>query len=112
MRGLSAIQVPTQGERTSCASAIGDWRADRIGNGAIDNPTPGRWFDKSAFTLPQSPDGSWHFGSAGRDILASDGPANLDAGLMKTFDITERVHAQFRWEVFNLSNRRFTRIPW
>ena len=36
--------------------------------------------------------------------MRSDGIGNLDSGLMKTFDIRERFHLQFRWEVFNVSN--------
>jgi hypothetical protein len=81
-----------------------DWRADRIGDGAIDNPNQNRWFDATAFVLPRAADGSWHYGNGGRNILHADGVGNLDFGLMKIFDIKERLHLQFRAEIFNLSN--------
>lgn len=83
---------------------LGDWWADRIGSGTVDSPDQNMWFDPTAFVLPRAADGSWHYGNAGRNILRADGIGNLDAGLIKDFDVTERVHMQFRWEVFNVSN--------
>jgi hypothetical protein len=97
------ITVPNARTRLG-ATGLGNWWPDRLRSGRIDNPTAEGWFDTSAFVLPQSPDGSWHFGNAGRGILTSDGMFNLDAGLMKSFRVTERVRVQFRWEVFNLTN--------
>jgi hypothetical protein len=81
-----------------------DWRADLVGDPTISNPNQNLWFNPAAFTLPQAADKSWHYGNSGRNILRADGIANLDAGLMKTFDIRERIHVQFRWEAFNVSN--------
>ncbi|HLJ13494.1 MAG TPA: carboxypeptidase regulatory-like domain-containing protein [Bryobacteraceae bacterium] len=86
------------------ANDLADWRADRIGNGAISNPTQNLWFNPAAFMLPEGPGGSWHYGNSGRNILRADGIGNVDTGLLKDFDLTERVHMQFRWEVFNLAN--------
>ena len=86
------------------ASNLTDWRADLVGNPAIPNPNQNLWFNPAAFALPQGPVGVWHYGNSGRNILRADGIGNLDSGLMKTFDLTERMHLQFRWEVFNLSN--------
>jgi len=86
------------------ANNLGDWRADLVGNPEISNPTQNLWFNPAAFALPQGPAGDWHYGNSGRNILRSDGIGNLDAGLMKMIDITERIHLQFRWEMFNVSN--------
>ncbi|MFB3829190.1 MAG: carboxypeptidase regulatory-like domain-containing protein [Bryobacteraceae bacterium] len=86
------------------ATGIGDWWPDRLASGRLDNRTTDAWFDKTAFVLPRAADGSWHFGNAGRSILNADGPFNMDFGVMKAIPITERVRAQFRWEVFNLTN--------
>ncbi len=99
------VTVPTPRTRLG-ATAIGnnDWRADRIGNGTLDERTAERWFDTSAFVLPRNPDGSFRFGNAGRAILSGDGLFNIDAGLMKSFAITERIGLQFRWEAFNITN--------
>ena len=86
------------------ASNLMDWRSDLVGDPFIDHPTQNLWFNPAAFALPQAADKSWHYGNSGRNILRADGIGNLDSGLMKTFDITERIHAQFRWEVFNVCN--------
>ena len=86
------------------ASNLADWRADLVGDPWIGNPTQNRWYNPAAFALPQAPVGVWHYGNSGRNILRADGIGNLDSGLMKTFDIRERFHVQFRWEVFNVSN--------
>jgi hypothetical protein len=48
--------------------------------------------------------GVYTYGNSGRNILRGDGIGNLDAALMKRFDIRERFHLQFRWEVFNVTN--------
>ena len=86
------------------ASNLTDWRSDLVGDPGVSNPNQNRWFNPAAFALPQGPVGVWHYGNSGRNILRADGIGNLDSGLMKTFDIKERIHVQFRWEVFNLSN--------
>jgi hypothetical protein len=81
-----------------------DWRADLVGDPGIANPTQNLWFNPKAFALPQGPVGVWHYGGSGRNILRADGIGNLDAGLLKVFDISERIHLQFRWEMFNATN--------
>jgi Carboxypeptidase regulatory-like domain len=98
-----SVTVPNALQRLG-ASDLVDWRADLVGDPWISHPTQDRWFNAAAFAQPQAPDGSWHYGNSGRNILRSDGIGNLDSGLMKTFDIAERFHVQFRWEVFNVSN--------
>jgi hypothetical protein len=85
------------------ASNPADWRANVVGNWAVPNPNQNLWFNPKAFAIPVSA-GVYTFGNSGRNILRADGISNLDAGLMKMFDITERIHMQFRWEVFNVSN--------
>ena len=54
--------------------------------------------------LPRAADGSYHFGNAGRSIVEGGHPFNLDAGMMKSFRLTERFRAQSRWETFNVTN--------
>jgi hypothetical protein len=83
---------------------VGDWRPDRIGSGMAAHPTPDHWLDPSAFRLPLNPDGTYRFGTEGRDVLLSNGMFNFDAGLMKVFHVTERARLQFRWETFNTTN--------
>jgi hypothetical protein len=97
------VTVPNARTRLG-ATCIGDWWPDRVANPRLEERTANAWFDKNAFVLPQNPDKSWRIGNAGRAILNSDGPFNLDLGLMKAFPITERLRLQFRWETFNLTN--------
>ena len=86
------------------ATAIGDWWPDRVADPRLDNRTIDKWFNTSAFVLPRAADGSYRFGNAGRSIVQGDSPFNFDAGLMKSFRLTERFRAQFRWETFNVTN--------
>jgi hypothetical protein len=85
------------------ASDLTDWRANLVGDPALANPNQNLWFNPKAFAVPVV-GGVYEFGNSGRNILRGDGIGNLDAGLMKSFDIKERIHMQFRWEVFNVSN--------
>ena len=86
------------------ATSIGDWWPDRVADPRLDNRTIDKWFNTSAFVLPRAADGSYRFGNAGRSIVQGDSPFNFDAGLMKSFRLTERFRAQFRWETFNVTN--------
>ncbi len=65
-----------------------------------DQRTPQRWFDTAAFRRFVAP----NWGTAGRNIVFTDGINNYDMGLAKEFGITEGKHVEFRWEVFNLFN--------
>jgi hypothetical protein len=86
------------------ATAVGDWRPDLIGNGMAANPSPDHWLNPAGFALPRNPDGSYRFGTEGRDVFLTNRLFNFDAGLMKYFAVTERVGIQFRWETFNATN--------
>jgi hypothetical protein len=57
------------------------------------------WFDTSSFAFAQG-----HFGDAGVGNFLSPGLERVDLGLLKTFNITERVNLQMRAEAFNLFN--------
>lgn len=59
-----------------------------------------RWFDTTAYAPVLEP----RFGTAGWDQLRGPGLANFDAGLFRSFRISERFGLQFRAETFNLSN--------
>ena len=97
------ITVPNARQRLG-ATGILTWWPDRIRDPKLEERTAQRWFDTSAFVSPRGADGSWHIGNAGRDILNGDGMFNVDAGLSKTFRLTERFSLQFRAEAFNLTN--------
>jgi hypothetical protein len=54
----------------------------------------------TAFAVPA--DGT--LGTCGRNSLRGPGFQQLDANLIKTTRLTERLNVQFRWEVFNVLN--------
>jgi hypothetical protein len=58
------------------------------------------FFDPNAF----APVTAVRFGTTGRNILRGPGFVNLDTGLFRTFDVSERVKVQFRAESFNFTN--------
>jgi hypothetical protein len=58
------------------------------------------YFDPLAFV----PVTAVRFGNSGRNILRGPGLVNVDAGLFRTFRITERWQAEFRAESFNFTN--------
>jgi hypothetical protein len=81
-------------------TGIGGQRPVRTGSGKLDNPTPGAWFDKTAFSLPLN----FTYGNSGANILREDHFKNLDFSLFKQFRFGEHGAVQFRAEAFNLTN--------
>jgi hypothetical protein len=77
-------------------------RPDAIGSGKLDNPTVDRWFNVADFVAV--PNGSFRFGTAGRNIL--DGPPlkQIDLSGMKIFTLPNEQKLQFRVELFNAPN--------
>ena len=69
--------------------------------------TPERWFDTSAFALPEP----FTFGNAGRNVVFAPGLTNLDLSLQKNFSFREQSRLQVRWEVFNVLNHPNFDIP-
>jgi hypothetical protein len=87
---------------------IGNQRPNLVGN--PNGPhTVQEWFNTSAFAAPAL----YTWGSAGRDIMRSDGTQNLDFSLFKEFPlpIREKTRVQFRAEVFNIFNHPIFGIP-
>ncbi len=58
------------------------------------------WFDPCSFVL--SPAGT--FGNLGRNTLTSPGLVDVDATLVKTMKLNDRMSVQLRGEFFNLLN--------
>ena len=58
------------------------------------------FYDYTAFGRVTQP----RFGTAGLNILDGPGLVNLDLGIFRTFNITERVRLQFKGEAFNATN--------
>lgn len=86
------------------------------GNGDSRNPVRPSWnpaftgsaieggvaqfFNPAAFLAPAA----GTYGNVGRDVLTGPGLANLDASLLKSFALSEKLRLQFRAEFFNLLN--------
>lgn len=104
--GLVRIQsgdaVPVT-QATNSLSAFG-YAVQRPNRVADPNNFPARsasqWFDKSAFVAA----GQFSIGNSSRNPVRGPGLQNADLMLGKTFRISERVHFEFRAEVFNISN--------
>ena len=58
------------------------------------------WFNQAAFQDAAS----GTFGNAGYNIIEGPGLVNLDLGIRKIFNITERQKREFRTEMFNSLN--------
>jgi hypothetical protein len=65
------------------------------------------WFNPAVFTKPNP----GTFGNAGLGIIKGPGYWNLDLAPFKDFRVSERVTAQFRWEVYDAPNYAFLANP-
>ncbi|MEW5978762.1 MAG: TonB-dependent receptor [Acidobacteriota bacterium] len=84
-------------------------RPDRIGNGNLSNPSPERYFDRSAFVVPA--DNIGRFGNAGVGILRGPGTEVFSISLAKRFLINERVNLRYEATMSNLFNHTNLDIP-
>jgi hypothetical protein len=93
---------------------------DIVGNPALGNPTASNWFNAGAYTCPGTP--GWQvgtpclignpgygapigrFGDAGISSLVGPGTVNLNAGLSKSFTITESVKIRVQGSFTNVLN--------
>jgi hypothetical protein len=67
--------------------------------GQLDNPSPTRWFDSTAYSVPAA--GTQ--GTAGRNTVRGPGTQQVNFSLSKRFPIGH-ARAEFRAEIFNLLN--------
>jgi hypothetical protein len=77
----------------------------------IGNPTAGaphslaEWFNTAAFTnINPAGAGIYAYGNTHRDNVYGPGLENTDAGIFRSFRITEHLHTQLRAEAFNALN--------
>ena len=78
-------------------------------SGPVILGSPNRWFNPAAFLAP--PNSSGFYGNLGRDTLEGPGLATWDFSLLKDTPIREKLHLQFRAELFNLLNRANFNTP-
>lgn len=73
---------------------------DRIGDGNISNPDPNKWFDATAFAVPEE----GGYGNSGVNVLEGQGMNVHHLSLAKTFNITERFRLTYTASFSNLFN--------
>lgn len=91
------------------ANTTGGQRPNRVGDGNLPRSerTPQRWFDLSAFEVPDR----FTFGNSAAWVLEGPGLVNLDMMLSRTFALSERFSLDFRTEFFNLFNEAHFNFP-
>ena len=74
------------------------------GNPCVNNPTPQKYFDTSKVQLASNSSAIVPYNV---QFGCLQGPSfwNVDASLMKSFNITERVHGQLKMSAYNAFNR-------
>ncbi|HEU0119036.1 MAG TPA: TonB-dependent receptor [Bryobacteraceae bacterium] len=104
------------------ASSRGSSRPDRVGNGALDNPTRDLWLDRNAFVCPgrtvgdqqfncqvgvvagRDPAPIGRFGNAGVGIVTGPGTFGLNAAISKKFVLADRVRLRAEGSFTNAPN--------
>jgi hypothetical protein len=81
-------------------------RPNVVGNADTGAQSIAEWFNTSAFAAPAS----YTFGDAGRTFGTGPNFFSTDGSLLKDFSV-ERVSAQFRLEVLNLTNHANFALP-
>lgn len=103
-RPFTVALLPEIDNSNTGRSSLGFGANDRpnvAGDPELDDPTPERWFDTSAFVIP--PFGT--FGDSGRNTVQGPGLANVNVAGIKSVALGGGVRLQARIEVFNLFNR-------
>ncbi|WP_446743407.1 carboxypeptidase regulatory-like domain-containing protein [Silvibacterium acidisoli] len=80
----------------------GTQRPDRIPGVSLTPPGGRRisqWINPAAFTLPHG-----EFGDAPRNLVRGPGTWQIDTGASKTIAFSDRLHAEFRSEFYNIFN--------
>ena len=103
------VFTPTMSYDSSNTGTGGITLPDRLRNGALSGSqrTLNEWFDITAFVDAQQ----YTFGNSGYGVLYGPGLINMDFGLRKIFDITERQKLQLRAEAFNALNHPYFSNP-
>jgi hypothetical protein len=87
------------GENRDRVDLVGDPFAGVVA--AIPNSLAIQYLAKAAFANPAT----GAFGNIGRNAIYGPGFGSVDFSVFKNTPITERIHAEFRVEIFNLFNR-------
>jgi TonB dependent receptor len=75
-------------------------RPNLIKNPNISHPTAARFFDPTAFQIPDA----GTFGNSGRNVIIGPGTQNIDVALARSFRLSDATRAQFRTDFYNVFN--------
>jgi hypothetical protein len=103
LNSYTGLPFSVTGSSTSLNVSGSSQTADQIlpNVQTIGGVGPGQsWFTPAAYANVTAV----RFGSSGWDVLRGPGQIDLDASLFRTFRVTERIHTQFRAQVFNVAN--------
>ena len=109
-RPFTVALLPEVDNSNTGRSTLGFGANDRpnlVGTAKLEDPSPDRWFNTSAFSVPAF--GS--FGNAGRNILDGPGYQNINLGLLKHISLPGDARLQLRAEAFNLFNHSNFDLP-
>ncbi len=106
LSGIITLQTgspfsPTAADVTG--GAVGTQRPNQLRDWRVDNPTPDRWFDRTAFCGTPAC-GLTSFGNAGRNSMTGPALKKTDLSLQKFFAVREGQRLQLRAEMFNFTN--------
>jgi hypothetical protein len=91
----ASLNAPGSSQIGDCVSA--PVKLGQTGQGST-------FYDPSSFARVPNVAGQRRFGNCGLNNLSGPALFNMDAGLFRKFQITERVDIQFRAEMFNVTN--------
>jgi hypothetical protein len=103
LNSYTGLPFSVTGSSTSLNVSGSSQTADQIlpNVQTIGGVGPGQsWFTPAAYANVTAV----RFGTSGWDVLRGPGQIDLDASLFRTFRVTERIHTQFRAQVFNVTN--------
>lgn len=86
-------------------------RPDLVRDPRMTHPTADGWLNEAAFVVPRNADGTYRYGTLGRNSLLGPGYFNLDAGLTRDLRLGGNRRLQLRWEVFNVTNHPSYGLP-
>jgi Carboxypeptidase regulatory-like domain/TonB dependent receptor len=86
------------GENVQYANYIG---GSRYKSSSVAKATPVQWLNPAAFAAPAA----GNYGTYRRGFVVGPGYGDVDLSFLKNIPIKERLHGQFRFEMFNIFNR-------
>jgi hypothetical protein len=93
-------QAPRGGGFPNIVPGVSPYNSDGLRRALSTVAADGGYFNRDAFVLPAA----GTFGNAGVGIVTATGFANIDFGIGKNFNLTERYRLAFRADFFNLPN--------